>query len=91
MKVAVLEGDPLIKDTVVIPYYDTKSVYFLSTLIEDVRWIVKSRKIYDINLEKKVDKLFLRPNFVNAYNYDMNSVSQGDQLRTNYQVGMGLR
>lgn len=52
---------------------------------------MKSREIYSKNLEKKVEKYFVRPNFVNAYNYDMNSVDQADQLRTNYQVGMGLR
>ena len=91
IKVAVLEGDPLIKDLVAISYYDTKPVYFLSSVIDDVKWIVKSREIYSKNLEKKVQKYFLRPNFVNAYNYDMNSVDQADQLRTNYQVGMGLR
>ena len=58
IKVAVLEGDPLIKHLVAISYYDTKPVYFLSTVIEDVRWIVKSREIYSKNLEKKVDKFF---------------------------------
>ena len=58
MKVAVLEGDPLINHLVAISYYDTKPVYFLSTVIEDVRWIVKSREIYSKNLEKKVDKFF---------------------------------
>ena len=67
-------------------------MYFLSTIIEDTRWIVKSREIYSKNLEKKVDNLFfLRPNFVNAYNYDMNSLDWADQLRTNYQVSVGLR
>ena len=58
IKVAVLEGDPLIKHLVAISYYDTKPVYFLSTVIEDVRWIVKSREIYSKNVEKKVHKFF---------------------------------
>ena len=34
---------------------------------------------------------FLRPNFVDDYNYDKNLVDQADQLRTNYNVGSGLR
>ena len=57
IKVAVLECDPLIKDLVAISYYDTKPVYFLSSVIEDVRWIVKSREIYSKKLEKKVKKM----------------------------------
>ena len=57
-----------------------------SSVIDEVKWIVKSREIYSKKLEKKVEKYFLRPNFVNDYNYDMNSVDQADQLRTIYQV-----
>ena len=74
IKVAVLEGDPFIKDLVVISYYDTKHVYFLSTVIEDMMWIVKSQEIYSKFLEKKVEKKFLGPNFVDTYNYNMNSL-----------------
>ena len=41
--------------------------------------------------KKLIICFFLRPNFVNAYNYDMNSLDWADQLRTNYQVSVGLR
>ena len=58
IKVAVLEGDPLTKDLVAISFYDTKPVYFLSSVIDEVKWIVKSHEIYSKNLEKKVQKYF---------------------------------
>ena len=41
--------------------------------------------------EKKVKKQFLRPNFVNIYNFDMNSVDRADHLMKNYCLGEGLR
>ena len=34
---------------------------------------------------------FSRPNFVNIYNFDMNSVDRADHLRKNYSMGEGLR
>ena len=34
---------------------------------------------------------FLRPNFVDKYNQDLNSVDRADQLRTIYNVRKGLR
>lgn len=91
VKVAVLEGDPVAKDLLAISFYDTKPVYFLSTVLEHVKWLKMSRKIYSRTMQTKVDKFFLRPNFVDIYNYDMNSVDRADHLRTNYALGQGLR
>ena len=42
-------------------------------------------------MQQKVYKFVLRTNFVDIYNYDMNSVDRADHLRTNYPLGQGLR
>jgi len=91
VKVAVLDGDSAIKDLVAISFYDSKPVYFLSSVIPEVKWSTVNKKVYSKALNKKINLEFLRPNFVDEYNYDMNSVDRADQLRTNYNVGKGLR
>ena len=45
------------------------------------------RQIYSKVMQTKFD-IFLRPNFVDIYNYDMDSVYKA--LRTNYVPGQGL-
>ena len=47
IKVAVLKGDPSITDLMAISYYDSKPVYFLSSVISNVQWIVKEKKESD--------------------------------------------
>ena len=91
VKVAVLEGDSKVQDLIAISFYDSKPVYFLSTVIPDVKWSLVSKKIFSQSLHRKVLLPFLRPNFVDKYNMDMNSVDRADHLRTNYCMGQGLR
>ena len=91
VKVAVLDGDSTIKDLVAISFYYSKPVYFLSSVIPEVKWSTVNKKVYSKLLNKEISLEFLRPNFVDEYNQDMNSVDRADQLRTNYNVGKGLR
>mgnify|MGYP003340844425 CR=1 FL=1 len=91
IKVAVLEGDELVEDLVAISYYDSKPVYFLSTVVPKVKWVTCGKQVFSKSIKEKVTKKFLRPNFVNAYNYDMNSVDRADHLRKNYALGQNLR
>ena len=91
IKVAVLEGDTAIDDLVPILYYNSKPIYFLSTVVHDVSWKSYAKRIYSKLENKKVTKSFLCPNFVDLYNYDMNSVDRADPLRMNYNMGEGLR
>ena len=91
IKVAVLEGDAAIDDLVAISYYDSKLIYFLSTVVPDVSWKSCSKRIYSKLENEKLTKTFLCPNFVDLYNYDMNSVDRADHLRINYNMIEGLR
>ena len=91
VKVTVLNGESTIQDLVTISFYDSKPVYFLSTVIPEVKWRKVNEKFYSKNLNRKVTLPFLRQNFVDENNQDMNSVDRADQLRTNYSVGKSLR
>ena len=44
VKVAVLENDSSITNLLAISYYDSKPVYFLSTVIPEVKWITVTKK-----------------------------------------------
>ena len=87
IKVAVLEGDSIIKDLVAMSFYDSKPVYFLSSIIPYVKWNKILKIVYSKKYDKKVTLQFLRQNFVDDYSNDMNSVDRADQLRTSYNVG----
>ena len=91
VKAAVLEGDSIIKDLVAISLYDSQPVYFLSSVILYVKWTQFWKKVYGKKLDRKETLPFLRPNFVDDYNNDMNPVDRADQLRTSYNVGYGSR
>ena len=52
VKVAVLEGDAQIKDLLAILYYDSKPYYFLSTVINEVKWDTCGKDIYNKILKK---------------------------------------
>ena len=58
VKVAVLEGDSQVKDLVAISYYDSKPVYFLSTVIPDISWHTCGKQVYSKMLKEKVTKKF---------------------------------
>ena len=49
------------------------------------------KKVYSKKLDRKISMPFLRPNFVDEYNLDMNSVDRADQSRGNYSLGQGQR
>ena len=90
VKVAVLKNDPVIKDLVAISYYDSKPVYFLSTIIKNVTWTMKEKKVYNPATAKMYPMKFIRPNFADDYNQDMDHVDITDHLAKNYQLGRNL-
>ena len=54
VKVAVLEGDNACKDLVAISYYESKPVYFLSTVVNDIKWEMVTKKVFSKQLQKKL-------------------------------------
>ena len=87
VKAAVLDGCPLLADSplVAASVYDQKGVHFLSTCVEKVDWIEKTREIWDkVSSSMRVGK-FLRLSINYSYNMNMNNVDIADQLRGSYR------
>ena len=47
VKVAVLDGDPDIKQIIAISYYYSKPIYFFSTVVRNVEWIELTLKCFN--------------------------------------------
>ena len=91
VKVAVLKEDEGIPDLVACSLYDTKPVHFLSSCVEEVVWMTKSRKVWDKNNHANKNIDFLRLNVVNEYNFGMGGVDIADQLRLQHRVDRWMR
>jgi hypothetical protein len=79
-KAAVLKGDPDCKDILVVSFYDSKLVYFLSMIHEEIKWIQNTKKVFSKETGKKEENNFLRLNINTDYNFKMHDVDQADQL-----------
>ncbi len=86
-KAAVLSGVPALEDCplVACSVYDSKPVHFLTTCAERIKWITKSKPVYDKTSGIVRDAEFLRLSINDSYNNKMNKVDQADQLRGNYR------
>ena len=91
VKAAVLKGDNECPNLVACSVYDTKPVHFISMCCESIKWIVKTRKIYDKTVGTMTKMNFLCLNINNQYNYGMGDVDLADQLRLVYKVNVWLR
>ena len=85
IKAAVLEGDPKCPDVIVLSFYDSKDVYFMSTSCTTMKWIEKELKNYDKEQQKMVSMKFYCHEIVNDYNYGINIVDRADQIRSSYR------
>jgi len=88
---AKLVGDSGCPDLLAVSVYDTKPVHFLSMACDSVKWIEKSRRVYDKSSKKMVDSKFLRLNINDDYNNGMGDVDIADQLRFCYRFDHWMR
>jgi Transposase IS4 len=86
VKAAVLVGDRDCPNLVASSVYDTKPVHFLSMVCESIKWVEKTRPVYDAKERRMVGVKFLRLNVNDDYNQDMGHVDVADQLRGNYRM-----
>ena len=91
VKAAVLKGDPKCPGLVAVSVYDTKPVHFLSMVCDKIKWLIKSRPVYDKTVSQVRKINFLRLNVNDEYNYGMGHVDVADQLRLTYKVNVWLR
>ena len=85
VKAAVLKGDEVCTDLLAISIYDTKPVYFLTSVATEIEWVQKIRKVFDKASNRKISMPFFRLNVINFYNNNMGNVDQADQLRNHYR------
>jgi len=86
VKAAVLKGDEVCSGLVSVSLYDTKPVYFLSMVCENISWIKKMRQVYNTQESKCIKMPFYRLNIVDFYNNNMGNVDLADQLRNHYRI-----
>ena len=53
---------------------------------EEIKWMTKERDVYDTKKNTKVAMEFHRTNLQDEYNYGMNKIDLGDQLRNYYRM-----
>ena len=85
VKVARLKGDSVCKDLVCISIYDSKPVYILTNVCNEVKWVEKKKKVWDDVKKEHVWITFHRLNVIDFYNFNMGNVDIADQLRNVYR------
>jgi len=91
VRAAVLEGDNELPELVAMSVYDNKPVHFLSMTCQSVKWIEKTRSVWNNIKREMTDITFLRINLIDHYNNKMNAVDVSDQLRNDYRMTHWLR
>ena len=91
VKAAVLLGDPQCPNLVASSIYDTKPVHFLSMVCTEVKWVLKLKKVYNVDTGQIESLKYLRMNNIDHYNYSMGHVDLSDQLRDQYRMNYWLR
>ena len=78
-------------DLFAVSVYDTKPVHMLSTVEESMFWVLKKRKVWSA-VHREIREIgFLRLNFIDNYNNNMNSTDIADQLRGSYRPDRWMR
>ena len=91
VKVSVLKKDEGMTDLVACSLCDAKPVHFLSSCVEEVAWMTKSRKVWDKNNHANKNIDFLRLNVADECNFGMGGVDIADQLRLQHRVDRWMR
>ena len=71
-----------------ISVYDTKPIHMLSTV---KYWVLKKRKVWSAVHREILEIGFLRLNFIDNYNNNMNLTDIADQLRGSYRPDRWMR
>ena len=86
VKAAILVGDSGCQNLIASSVYDTKPVNYLSMISDSIKWVVKEKKVFNVDTNQVEILKFLRLNQINAYNNGMGDVDLADQLRGVYRI-----
>ena len=91
LKAALLKGDDTTPKILSCSIYDTKPVHIITSANTDIKWVVKSKKIWDKSQKQSRDVRFMRLNLIDDYNLGMGGVDMADQLRLQYRIERWMR
>ena len=78
-------------DLLAISVYDTKPVHMLSTVEENICWVLKKRKVWSA-MDREIRSIgFLCLNCIDNYNNNVNLTDIADQLRGSYRPDRWMR
>ena len=80
MKSAVLYDFPNLPIFVAVSVYDTKPVHFLSMCCKAIKWVQKTRQVYEPETKMVCETHFLRLNVNDPYNYNTKLVELSNKL-----------
>ena len=79
-KAELLKGDLLCENLFAVSTYDTKPVHFLRMRRDNIKWLQKTRKVYNKVAKKVVPVTFYPLNINVNYNYHMKETDVADQI-----------
>ena len=92
VKAAVLKGDPDCPNLVLASsVYDSKPVHYLSMVSDSIQWVIKEKKVFNVDTDEVEAMQFLRLNQIDKYNNGMGDVDVADQLRGVYRLDRNIR
>ena len=91
VKAAVLKGDPDCPNLVASSVYDSKPVHYLSMVSDSIQWVIKEKKVFNVDTDEVEAMQFLRLNQIDKYNNGMGDVDVADQLRGVYRLDRNIR
>ena len=84
VKAAVLQDDPECPDLVASSIYDSRPVHLLSMGCNEIKWVEKTKNVYNVDTGGVEVMRFLRLNQIDSYSNKMGEVDIADQLRGTY-------
>ena len=81
VKLDVLQGEKECPDIVALSIYNTIFINFLSMGLNSIEWVIKSKKVCNVDSVEVEHINLLRLNQVNNYNNTMGVVDMVDKLR----------
>ena len=80
----MLKGDPSLPVMIAPPLYDSKYFHLISNICDHIEWEKKKRKVWYKDLQRMVDMPYYCLCIIYEYNYAMDAVDNGNQLRNTY-------
>ena len=65
IKAAVLKGDDVCDNFIMLSLYDTKPFYYFTTCAKNLKWEKVTRKVWNAKKKRKIECFYLKLNVIN--------------------------